>query len=72
MSIEYPKADMPDLKGERYKYEDVGQAQQKNKRKNMKKKMIEWFALQYTSSFYKDMAINTTFYLLRNNQIVKD
>ena len=65
MSIEYPRADVPDLNRERYKYEDVGQAQQKNKRKNMK--TVEWFALQYTSSFYKDMAINITFYLLRNN-----
>ena len=50
MGIEYPRADIPDLNGERYKYEDIGQVQQqqqkkKNKRKNMKKKKVEWFAL---------------------------
>ena len=46
MGIEYPRADMPDLNGERYKYEDIGQVQQKkNKRKNMKKKKVELFAL---------------------------
>ena len=33
MSTEYPRADVPDLNGERYKYEDVGQAQQKKQKK---------------------------------------
>ena len=60
MSIEYPRADMIDLNGEGYKYEGIGQAHTKKKGKNMKKKMVEWFVLQYTSSFYKDMAINVT------------
>ena len=33
MGIEYLRADITDLNGERYKYEDIGQEQQKKKKK---------------------------------------
>ena len=39
MGIEYPRADIPDLNGERYKYEDIGQVQQQQQKKKTKEKI---------------------------------
>ena len=57
------------MTGNSYKYEGNGLSIAKT---IMRKNAVGWFSLYYINLFYKDIIINTAFYLFRDNQIVKE